>query len=479
MGNNSASTSRRRLLQGTAAAGMGVFAVTAMEGFTVRAADAAQGRPPREAEDNGGYGPLRPVTRTDPETGFQQTLELPEGFDFTLLSLSGTALGDNHMTPLGPDAMACFEGVEPGTVRLVRNHEERTDQPEAVPSGDLEYRYDPKGSGGTSTLVVQTDGSAPTVTDSWMSLSGTIVNCAGGPTPWGSWLSCEETTSGYGDGWDRKHGYVFEVPAHSDHQVDPIALTDMGRFVHEAVAIDPESGYVYETEDRGAAGFYRFLPHTPGQLAEGGRLQMLKVVDEWQYDTRTGQHAARPLAVEWVDIDDPDPAEAEENSSAVYEQGHAQGAATFGRLEGCWWGGGAAYIASTNGGDEGQGQIWEYRPGKGNGRMSGGTLRLVFESPDSDVLSFPDNVTVTPSGALILCEDTSRSRPALRGLTHDGRVFPFCLDPSNDEWCGATFSPNGEILFANLQGSTSGDPAQPSTRGRTVAIWGPWENGLL
>ncbi|MFC4335771.1 alkaline phosphatase PhoX [Salininema proteolyticum] len=468
---HSARANRRRLLQGTAA---GIFAVAAMEGLTVRAAEAKKGRKPGKPKGDGGYGRLTPVTRTDPETGYEQTLHLPEGFDFTLFGLAGTALGDGFTTPLGHDGMAAFPGTEPGTVRLVRNHEERTDHGSTTPSGAPEDRYDEDGAGGTTTLVVRTDCGTPELLQTWTSLAGTIVNCAGGPTPWGTWLSCEETTSGPGEGWAEDHGYIFEVPADQDSPVVPVPLKEMGRFVHEAVAVDPATSIVYETEDRGTAGFYRFVPNSPEVLADGGRLQMLKVRDEWQYDTRTGQEPREGLPVEWVDIADPDPADAEDDALAVYKQGHGLGAATFGRLEGCWWGEGAVYISSTNGGDAGEGQVWEYRPGE-----DGDTLTLVFESPNAKTLSFPDNITVTPSGNLIVCEDTSRSKPALRGITQDGTAFPFCVDPGDDEWCGATFSPDGEILFANLQGSTSGDPANPGTPGRTIAIWGPWEDGVL
>jgi uncharacterized protein len=484
--------SRRSFLSRSAvAAGGSVFALTAMDGLAARAAAAAEGRPPRDARNNGGYGDLRAITRHDPVTGTPVTLELPDGFDFRIFGLAGTEMDDGNITPLGHDGMAAFAGPR-GTVRLVRNHEERTDSASAVPSGRPDERYDALAGGGTSTLQVRigADG-VPTLDAVWMSLAGTFVNCAGGPTPWGSWLSCEETVDGPGPfrpdsqgrpfrgtaGWERDHGYIFEVPSSSDVAVDPVPLKAMGRFVHEAVAIDPATGIVYETEDRGTAGFYRFIPEVPGRLAEGGRLEMLKIKGAWQADTRTGQRAARALPVEWVEIPDPDPADAQSDSLAVYRQGFARGGATFGRLEGCWWGNGAVYIASTNGGDAGQGQIWEYRP---NGR-SDGTLRLVYESPDRAVLSFPDNLTVTPSGALLLCEDTSRSRPGLVGLTRDGRIFPFCVDPDDDEWCGATFSPDGRHLFANLQGDTRGNPTQAGTftPGRTVAIWGPWERGVL
>lgn len=481
-----AGVSRRSLFGGTVA---GLLGTTVIDGLIARRAHAANGtRLPRAGRGDGGYGRLRPVTRRDPVTGYEDTLLLPEGFDFSLFGLAGTDLRDGSVTPLGHDGMAAFAGSS-GTVRLVRNHEERTGSMAAVPSGpDPGRRYDRKGSGGTSTLQLRVgaDGT-PILESAWMSLGGTIVNCAGGPTPWGSWLTCEETNAGSAlFGWEQEHGYIFEVPAGSDELVDPLPLKAMGRFVHEAVAVDPSTGYVYETEDRRTSGFYRFVPNRPGELAAGGRLEMLAVKSSPQFDTRTGQRHGQALATEWVDIDDPDPVDAEEDTGntevrrwlAVYKQGLAKGGATFARLEGCWWGNGAVYLVSTNGGDAGEGQIWEFRPAG----QSEGTLRLLYESPDREVLSFPDNITVTPRGALLLCEDTKRDNPALQGITRDGRIFPFCIHEAGDEWCGATFSPDGQYLFVNLQGSFRGDPNDPSTYevpGRTFAIWGPWQDGVF
>lgn len=467
----SAGFDRRALLRRAAGAGALVVGFGALDGL-VRAAGAAAGSAPLGL-GAGGYGELQPVTRRDP-SGYEQRLLLPEGFDFAMIGLAGTVMDDGHVTPLGHDGMAAFRGPR-GSYRLVRNHEERTDAGSVTPSGDPPDRYDQRGGGGTTTLQVRFRDNAVSVERIWTSLAGTIVNCAGGPTPWGSWLSCEETTAGPGAGWHERHGYVFEVDAAAGSPVAPRPLPGLGRFVHEAVAVDPATSIVYLTEDRGTAGFYRFVPRRRGELA-AGQLQMLRVGVEG-YDTRTGQRQGERLPVEWVDIADPDPADAESDSLAVFRQGEALGGATFARLEGCWFGNQAVYLVSTNGGDIGEGQIWEYRPHRP--QCGEGTLTLVYESFDRAVLSFPDNITVSPRGALLVCEDTSRSDPQLLGITAEGGAFPFCVDPSNDEWCGATFSHDGKVLFANLQGSTSGNPSSPGTPGRTVAIWGPWQRGVL
>ncbi|MEU5152870.1 alkaline phosphatase PhoX [Glycomyces sp. NPDC021274] len=470
------SNRRSFLRRGATAAGASLFAVAAMEGLSIRAANAKDGEKDRGCPDNGGYGELRERTRTDPETGFSQTLWLPEDFDFKVFAVAASPMRDGNRTPLAHDGMACFPTGRRGEWRLVRNHEERNEPGVGVPAGSPERRYDELAGGGTTTMSVRWERGEPHFEEAWQSLSGTIVNCAGGPTPWGSWLSCEETTAGTGAGWAAEHGYVFEVPSAEEGETKPVPLKEMGRFVHEAVAVDPRSGVVYETEDQHTSGFYRFLPNVPGDLAEGGQLQMLKIVDSWNYDTRTGQRAGKGLYAEWVDIDDPDPAGAEEDPLAVFNQGWARGAAVFGRLEGCFYGDGAVYIASTSGGDEGEGQLWEYRP-RGH---KGGTLKLVFESPDAELLSYPDNITVSPSGNLILCEDTSRDLPAMRGLTRDGEIFPLVYHEGRTEWCGATFSPDGKVLFANMQGATRGELGDPALEpGRTIAIWGPWSMGVL
>jgi secreted PhoX family phosphatase len=260
----------------------------------------------------------------------------------------------------------------------------------------------------------------------------------------------------------------------AEDEVPAIPYPALGRFSHEAIAVDPFSWIVYETEDANPCGLYRFLPHQPGKLSEGGLLQMLAIASRPGYDTRFDQQVGRPLLAEWVDIPDPDPTDAESNGSSVYQQGYARGGAIFSRLEGCWMYGRILYFASTDGGNAGQGQIWEYRP---LGPKSG-WLRLIFESSGAEVLSNPDNLTTSPRGGLVLCEDGELDQQFLRGLTRDGRIFDFCQHLTNgNEWCGATYSPDGETLFANIQGDTRS--GGPGNLGYTFAIWGPWEAGAL
>ncbi|MGQ0815854.1 MAG: alkaline phosphatase PhoX [Gemmatimonadota bacterium] len=439
----------------------------------------------------GGYGELVP------------SLDAPELFipiDFRCVRLSTTlspSLADpGFIVPQAFDGMAAF-ALPNGNIRLVRNQEINDPITYATPFG--QRPYDRKAGGGTTSLEVEVQGSGSErsvrLVREFASLSGTHVNCAGGATPWGSWLSCEETTDGQeiyttatgatAGGRDRDHGYVFEVPASAEEEVEPVPLKAMGRFVHEAIAVDPATGIVYETEDRTydftnsqalpGAGFYRFIPAQPANLNAGGKLQMLAIAGRPNYMTMIGQKPGAILPAIWVDIDDPDPKGANRDSSAVFRQGYAKGAAVFQRLEGCFYADRSIFFDSTSGGDVRAGQVWQYRPTSNDG----GQLILVFESPSCDVLDAPDNICISRRGGIVICEDGTNDQ-YIRGLTPNGGIFNLVHQPSNrsltSEFAGSCFSPDGEILFFNTQGSTSSRGAR---LGGTYAMWGPWERGGL
>lgn len=483
---------RRHFLGGAAAAAAGV--ATGVNPFAALAASAAGGRPVRQAGlGEGGYGPLSPVA--DQRDGVAR-LALPAGFAYRGFSFEGDMMSDGNLVPKAHDGMGAL-ALPNGNVRLIRNHEDRDAPGVAGLDGDPDAPfYDRLGPAGNTSLEVSTasDGSATLVRD-FVSLQGTIVNCAGGLTPWGSWISCEETTQGETQGWERDHGYNFDIPASAEDAIEPVPLKAMGRFVHEAIAVDPRTGIVYETEDRGfeagrddpvtgdrvGSGFYRFVPNVAANMAAGGRLQALAIVGQPRYNTTIGQNVGEALPVEWVDIPDPDPAAAETDSSAVFRQGLLNGAAVFTRLEGAWHSDGEIFFNSTSGGDASVGQVWNYKP---NRRTGGGVLRLMFESPAETVLDNPDNICVSPAGGVLLCEDGDLANLFTRGLTPSGAIFDFAQNLVNGrEWCGATFSPDGNTLFVNIQGDTRGGDAGESdgdgNLGMTFAIWGPFENGAL
>jgi hypothetical protein len=389
-----------------------------------------------------------------------ELLRLPRGFEYMSFGWRNDPMSDGVATPSAHDGMAAFRDGD--LVRLVRNHERGTGTPFA-PAGAT---YDPQASGGTTTLVFDPD--AGQLVEDHASLSGTIRNCAGGPNPaTGAWLTCEETTDIVGG---TRHGYVFEVPTTGTS--DAVPLVGMGRFSHEATATDPATGIVYETEDSGSSALYRYVPDDPTDLAAGGVLEAM--VLDGTADTRpwvTGDSAA----ASWVVVDSPDWGPGE---PTPWQQVQAKGAARIVRGEGAWYGNGVIYIISTGGGPAGEGQVFAYDP-------TSATFTCVFASPSADVLNAPDNVTVSPRGGLVLCEDGG-GREYLHGLTPDGEIFRFAenaivLPPefqeskgysgdfSGSEWAGATFEPkNGNWLFVNVQ-----------SPGVTFAITGPWRRGAL
>ncbi|HYZ07702.1 MAG TPA: alkaline phosphatase PhoX [Pseudonocardiaceae bacterium] len=467
------------------------------QALMARGVSAAPGRR-AHAPNNGGYGTLGPVR--DMTTGLP-LLHLPEGFSYAsfghaaayaeMLGLSTTG-SDGFPTPDRHDGMATVGFAGSATrIRLVRNHERgyRTVPFEGGGEepliGNPASAYDRTAGGGTTTLTFDT--ARMSLVNSFISINGTSVNCAGGPTPQRSWLTCEETVNGTfpqiidaegednGGGFERNHGYVFEVPAFGGVVENPVPLKAMGRFAHEATAVDPNSGFVYLTEDSGnRSGFYRFRPENPGDLAAGGTLEMLAIKGTPQFLTYTGvsDRVGSPFPVEWVSILEPDPmidnnGDNASGRSAVFLQGFEQGCAAFGRLEGCWYDGGSIFFNATSGGDAELGQVWEFRP---RGR-SGGQLILLFESPSADVLDAPDNLTVSPRGGLVLCEDGSDEQ-FVRGLDDRGQIFDFALNNISEnrdkEFTGACYSPDGDVLFVNIQ-----------TPGVSFAIRGPFSRGAL
>ena len=403
-----------------------------------------------------GYGDLRP----DPAG----VIELPAGFQYRIFSRTGEALSDGGVVPSNHDGMAAFAAGIQG-VWLVRNHEVEPDDVEedgATPVGHVTgATYDPEGTGGTTTLLVGHDRK---LKQHAVSLAGTVNNCAGGATPWQTWLTCEENTDILG----KPHGYVFEVDPRRGGNPEPIV--GMGRFEHEAVAFD-RRGAAYLTEDASEplGGMYRFIPKQPlggpGSLHAGGALSALALAGV-NDDLSSIQTPGTILPVTWIPVPNANPGE---KDTSVREQVQALGATPIKKAEGVWTAqdGTIWLVSSYAGGPNAEvpeditaaahsGQIWRYDP-----RCE--KIELVALFPVGSKFDGPDNITASPHGYALACTDGEDDQ-WLIGITEDGRTFPFALNVFNDvEFAGATFSPNGNILFVNIQ--------EP---GFTLAIWGPW-----
>ncbi|MEM8735266.1 MAG: alkaline phosphatase PhoX [Planctomycetota bacterium] len=449
--------------------------------FGVAAALAALNRRVATGEESQRTSHLRAVN--DTTTGLP-LLRLPEGFTYQSFGWTGEPMADGLNTPHAHDGMGVVRS-DGGILKLVRNHEVSADSP--AWKSKRAGVFDSRAGGGCVTL--EFDPERGEFLDSYASVSGTSRNCAGGITPWGTWLTCEETVLGadsidrYKDdvkrNFEKEHGWIFEIDA--DGTAKPTPIKGMGRFVHEAVAVDRETGIVYETEDRGTSAFYRFVPLEPGNLGAGGTLQVAEVVG--QSDLRGGVTAGEEFSVRWHDIPDPEQANTpgldEPDELGVYTQAKSLGASTFARLEGCWAGNGLIYFDATSGGEAKAGQIFQYNPKTEK-------LSLLFESPAKPVLNMPDNLCVSPAGGILLCEDNDYGAnefpQRMFALSQEGKLALFAEnnvqlpnkvrgfqgDFRTKEWAGACFSPDGKWLFVNIQ-----------TPGMTFAITGPWQDTLL
>lgn len=439
----------------------------------------AQGASETYVNEVEGYGPLV----SDPNG----MLDLPQGFSYRILSQGGETMSDGLVVPGQFDGMGCF-ALEGSRVALVRNHElkgRNANHRNWGPGGQdqaligrlpVEKAYDTYKDGrplpgGTTTLIY--DMATGEVVSQHLSLAGTSTNCCGGHTPWGSWLTCEETEE-TPDNADvtKEHGYVFEVPAAASGLVDPVPLKAMGRFDHEAVCVDPGTGIVYLTEDKVDGLFYRFIPNTPGKLAEGGRLQALAV--KGQPGASTTNHDTRFWNVgdwveaEWIDMED-----VESPAGDLRQRGHAAGAALVARGEGIFWGANELYMTATSGGPIQRGQVLRYIPSPAEGTpqeaAQPGRLQLFVESTNEKTMNMADNLAIAPNGHLILCEDnySDTTRNHLKGVTPDGKVYTIGRNVfrGNAEFAGAVFSPDGSTLFVNIM-----------FPGITVAITGPWDS---
>lgn len=411
-------------------------------------------------------------------------LSLPDGFSAKVISRRGDQMSDGFYTPGAFDGMGAFKAKN-NKVILIRNHEL---SPGAIGSGpfgkenELLNKVDKKDVydfgqserlcyGGTSTLVY--DEKLQKVDLQYLSLIGTVRNCAGGITPWNSWITCEESTlikGGEKGMLERDHGYNFEVFASEKIGLTkPVPVKPMGRFVHEAVAVHPKEGIVYQTEDSGDSLFYRYLPNKFGDLHKGGKLQCLAITEWKSADTRNWESLKsdkfpekKSFDVYWIDLDN---VEAPDDDLRL--RGFKSGAARFARGEGIWYGKDELFFACTNGGLKSFGQIFRYVPSKYEGqereREFPGKLELFIEPNNTDTFQNCDNLTIAPCGDVIICEDKADAR--IIGITPKGETYVIAKNVGyrQSEFAGPVFSPSGKTLFVNIQ-----------SPGLTLAITGPW-----
>ncbi|MGJ8676762.1 MAG: alkaline phosphatase PhoX [Akkermansiaceae bacterium] len=402
-------------------------------------------------------------------------LDLPKGFHYHVISKEGNRMSDGLKVPARPDGMAAFAGKE-GRVILVRNHEltrkdetrSAFDKASKISEDTINKAYDTSqgiASGGTTNIVYNPK--TKKVEKEFLSLIGTDFNCSGGAMPWGSWITCEETlhlTSKYG----KNHGYCFEVKATDDGKLQQaIPLKALGRFRHEAVALDPRTGILYLTEDIEDSLLYRFIPDIPEDFTSG-KLQALALTEESSADLRNWKSRGKPFpqnqtkSARWIDLED-----VESPKNDLRHRGFKSGAAIFARGEGITYANEHIYICCTNGGPKEQGQIFKLTPSVNE--AAGDTLELFIQPTSSDLLTNGDNICNTPWGDLVICEDLTKpfkkNDVFIRGIKPDGSVYTIARNALNkSEFAGSCFSPDGTTLFVNIQLS-----------GLTLAIEGPWQ----
>ena len=368
----------------------------------------------------GAFGPLVP----DPDGIF----DLPAGFRYRILDQFGDPMDDGYVVPAKPDGMATFPGPD-GTVILMRNHELLFGDGPYPPGEPPPEAYDPLGMGCVTRVVLDARDFARISSN--LVLCGTVINCAGGPTPWG-WLSCEESTA-------PQHGYVFLCDPHADRVQMPNKIPAYGRFKHEAACIDTRSNTVYLTEDQTDSSFYRFVPDDPREPFVG-RLQALRIVGKDRYpaaDMTRGQ----TLPIAWVDIDTPDP-----GTDTVSAQAQEKGAAVFARGEGITIFKHEIFIVTTSGGPIGRGQIFRLIDSPDDL-----TLEVVVVADETEIINRPDNITVAPWGEPFFSEDSGGTN-YVRSIGPDGEIFDFGRNALSDsELSGVCFSPDGRAMFINIQ----------------------------
>jgi secreted PhoX family phosphatase len=355
------------------------FLRTAVLGGTAFTIGSAWPRIFAAAAGDGPYGPLQAADANG--------VQLPVGFTSRVVATTGQQVA-GYTWPASPDGGATFATGDGGWI-YVANSEV------ALTGGASMLRFSPAG----------------VVVEARRILGGTTANCAGGPTPWGTWLSCEE----------HPFGQVWECDPTGASPAVPRPA--MGLFQHEAAAVDPDRGVVYLTEDRSDGGLYRFVPSSWPSLG-AGRLEVLT------------------NALTWAVVPDPARATAETKDQVADMR-------VFSGGEGAWYDGGTLYFTT-----KGDGRVWTYD-------AAAGTLGVLYSG--GGALSGVDNVTVSRSGDVFVAEDGGNMEVVV--LTEAGDVAPFLRIPvSGSELTGPAFSPDGTRFYVSSQRNP----------GRTYEITGPF-----
>lgn len=410
---------------GTLALALGATGIYSFTGGASNALAASNNNP---TSGFGGFGPLV----KDPNG----ILDLPKGFNYRIISKTGDKMSNGDLVPGALDGMATYK-VEKNTTILVRNHELGTNSDYPV-NGKNPWSIG--AAGGTTALVV---GPNREVIKEYVTSSGTIRNCAGGASTWGTWLTCEETR-------EMGHGFVFEVdPLDPENELSKTPIRDMGYFSHEACAVDPATGIWYLTEDSSPSFLYRFTPNDRsqqrGSLQKGGTLEAA-AIDELPSASASTFETRQKFGIVWKKI----------NPERAQQDAKDLGCIQFSRLEGAFFSAGTFWFDDTSAGKGNHGRVYRYFPATN-------TLELFYESTSANTLEMPDNIAMAPWGDLWIAEDGGGNDKII-GMTPEGNVYTFAENRLNgSEFAGPTFSPDGKTFFVNMQ-----------TPGITFAIWGPF-----